>query len=230
VAGSTPRWGTHTRTYALPHARWRGGLALLTVVLLHALLVWLWPGAALVPARSARPMAPPRVSLRLIAMQPSPSPQRMPEAPSARSTLPRPVAADSRARLRPVAGTTRPAAITAASAVPAGAAIAAIAAPAAEAAPRAETPASAPVSEPSLLDTAASRRAIRASARTASLSTQAVAASEEPRPAGAQERLGTAVKSAGQGDCLKGEYIGAGMGLLSLPFIAAAAARGACAQ
>jgi hypothetical protein len=52
----------------------------------------------------------------------------------------------------------------------------------------------------------------------------------EPARTTAQERLGNDVKAAGRGDCAKGEYAGAGMGLLSLPFLVAAAARGACAQ
>ena len=100
----------------------------------------------------------------------------------------------------------------------------------AETALRAEAPASAAVAAPALLDTEASRRAIRTSARTPSLSALAAAASEEPRPVSTQERLGDGVKAAGKGDCLNGEYAGAGMGILSLPFIALAAARGACAQ
>ena len=100
----------------------------------------------------------------------------------------------------------------------------------AEAALRPEASASAAVAAPALLDTEASRRAIRAGARTPSLSALAAAASDEPRPAGAQERLGDGVKAAGKGDCLRGEYAGAGMGILSLPFIALAAARGACGQ
>lgn len=82
---------------------------------------------------------------------------------------------------------------------------------------------------PSLLDTEASRRAIRESALAPSLAAWAAVASDEPHRTGAQERLVNDVKSAGKGDCLKGEYAGTGMGLLSLPFLALAAARGACA-
>jgi hypothetical protein len=40
--------------------------------------------------------------------------------------------------------------------------------------------------------------------------------------------LPRAVASSAKGDCLKGEYAGGGMGLLSLPFLALAAARDAC--
>ena len=82
---------------------------------------------------------------------------------------------------------------------------------------------------PSLLDTEATRRAIRESVRAPSLAGRAAAATDEPARTSAQERLGNDVKSAGKGDCLKGDYGGTGMGLLSLPFLALAAARGACA-
>lgn len=58
----------------------------------------------------------------------------------------------------------------------------------------------------------------------------ASAASDEPQHTNARERLGNDVKAAGKGDCVKGEYSGTGMGILSLPFLALAAARGACAQ
>jgi len=100
--------------------------------------------------------------------------------------------------------------------------------PAEPAAPAASA-ANAPAGLPSLLDTEATRRAIRESARAPSLAGRAAAASDEPQRTSPQERLGNDVKSAGKGDCLKSEYAGTGMGLLSLPFLALAAARGACA-
>jgi len=83
---------------------------------------------------------------------------------------------------------------------------------------------------PSLMETEATRRAIRASAGAPSLGEQLARAREEPERIGASERLANDVRNAGKGDCLKGDYLGAGMGLLSLPFLAAAAARGQCAQ
>lgn len=46
----------------------------------------------------------------------------------------------------------------------------------------------------------------------------------------ANERLANNVREAGKGDCAKGEYAGGGMGLLSLPFLAIAAAAGNCAK
>jgi hypothetical protein len=94
----------------------------------------------------------------------------------------------------------------------------------------ADPTASAPATLPSLLETDATRRAIRSSARTPGLGDRAAAVSDEPRRVGAPERLANSVKAAGKGDCVKGEYAGAGMGILSLPFLAVAAARGACAQ
>ncbi len=42
------------------------------------------------------------------------------------------------------------------------------------------------------------------------------------------QQLPDAVAAAAKGDCLKGEFFGAGMGLLSAPFLAAAAATGHC--
>jgi len=80
------------------------------------------------------------------------------------------------------------------------------------------------------MDTEATRRAIRASAHTPSLSDQLAQSREEPRRLSANDRLAIGVRDAGKGDCVKGEYAGAGMGLLSLPFLAAAAISGNCAK
>lgn len=83
---------------------------------------------------------------------------------------------------------------------------------------------------PSLLDTEATRRAIRESARSVPLGKQLDTARGEPERVGARQRLGHAVGAAGRGDCAKGEYPGAGSGLLSLPFLAAAVITGDCAK
>jgi hypothetical protein len=56
---------------------------------------------------------------------------------------------------------------------------------------------------------------------------QASATGLEPAPT-AEERRAQANAATARGDCLKGEYAGGGMGLLSLPFLAVAAARGKC--
>ena len=209
-----------------PRARWRSALAVLCVVALHGLLLWRWQGLLTGPARKSGLTPALRVTLQLIPLRPAPTPKstplRRPEPPLATATLHKLAVTPSRPRPQ-----------VSSDAIPEPAGVAertALSITPAQAALRAEAPASAASAAPALLDTDASRRAIRASARTPSLSTLAAAASEEPRPASAQERLGGAVKSAGKGDCLKGEYAGAGMGILSLPFMAVAAARGACAQ
>jgi hypothetical protein len=89
--------------------------------------------------------------------------------------------------------------------------------------------ASAPDAQPSLIDTEATRRAIRASARTTSLSDQLAHSRDEPARQSAADRLIHGVKDAGKADCTKGGYAGAGMGLLSRPFLAAALS-GKCAK
>jgi hypothetical protein len=96
--------------------------------------------------------------------------------------------------------------------------------------PEADQPlAAAPPASSPLLDSAASRHAIRALARQRPITEQAALASATTLPApGAQ--LGERIREAGKGDCAKGQYFGAGMGLLSLPFLAAAAIRDQCAQ
>ena len=188
-----------------------GAAALLGVLAAHGLLLWML-SVALAPVRRAAP-PPQRVTLRLIA---PPAPPRSPAAPprprerdDARAVAPRAITVPRAAqREEPALTAARQAALS-----------------------QAEPPASAPpTSSPSLLDTEATRRAIRASARAPSITAQAAQVTGEPRAPSAQERLGNATRAAGIGDCAKGEYAGAGMGLLSLPFLAAAVTRGACAQ
>jgi hypothetical protein len=88
-------------------------------------------------------------------------------------------------------------------------------------------PASAPL--PRLLDTEATRQAIRDAARQPLLSERAARAMDLEPTTDAQ-RLSAAAAAAAQGDCVKGEFAGGGMGVLSLPFLALAVARGACAK
>jgi hypothetical protein len=91
-----------------------------------------------------------------------------------------------------------------------------------------EPAASQPLAEPapSLMDGEATRRAIRATAREPGLASQA--GRQGPALQTPDERLGEQVQRSAKGDCLKGEYLGGGMGLLSLPFLAAAALRDQC--
>jgi len=73
-----------------------------------------------------------------------------------------------------------------------------------------------------LLGTAASRRAISDAARRPSLAAQAGIDNREHTMQTPNARLGTEIAKGAVGDCAKGEYAGGGMGLLSLPFLAAA--------
>ena len=91
-----------------------------------------------------------------------------------------------------------------------------------------EPPASAPKQE-RLLDNAATRQAIRDAARGPLLSERAATATGIA-PVTAAERLSNGAAAAAKGDCGKGEFAGGGMGLLSLPFLVAAAATGQCAR
>jgi hypothetical protein len=88
--------------------------------------------------------------------------------------------------------------------------------------------ASAPA-RPLLLDTPATRQALRQMARQPLLVERAADATGIALPAGA-ERRAQAASAAGKGDCVKGEYFGAGAGLLSTPFLIVAAARGQCSS
>ncbi|MBE2244701.1 MAG: hypothetical protein IAE86_18240 [Burkholderiaceae bacterium] len=80
--------------------------------------------------------------------------------------------------------------------------------------------------QPSILDSAATRQAIIDAARAPSLA----ALPGTTQPVGQTQRLGSAIAAGARGDCDKGEYAGGGMGLLSLPFWAAAKLRGDCSR
>ncbi|MFT3957268.1 MAG: hypothetical protein QM722_23660 [Piscinibacter sp.] len=195
------------------HARVRA-VVLLGVVLAHLTLLAWWT------ARHRPPPAAPaaRVTLRLLpppARSTTQPPVAEAAAPPARATVtrqapplrspalaPRPVT-EPLARPDPA-----PESITAARAEP-------------PAAPASATP---PAS--TLLDGEATRRAIRASARDPGLAAQA--GRTGPAVATPEQRLGSGIAEGARGDCLKGEYFGGGAGLLSLPFLAAAALRDQC--
>jgi hypothetical protein len=78
-----------------------------------------------------------------------------------------------------------------------------------------------------LLDSPASRLALREMARQPLLSERAASATGIVAVTGAQ-RMADAASAAGRGDCGRGEFLGGGMGVLSLPFLAAAVATGQC--
>jgi len=96
------------------------------------------------------------------------------------------------------------------------------------AAPMPASAASAP-SGRELLYGAATRNAIRQSAQGQPLlAERADQASQAPDKVEASARLGQEMMKGATGDCLKGEYAGGGMGLLSAPFWLLAEARGKC--
>jgi hypothetical protein len=79
-----------------------------------------------------------------------------------------------------------------------------------------------------LLHSDATRRAIREAARQPLLSERAASASQDPGRENAQSRLGREIQQAGTTDCLKGDFLGGGGGLMSLPLWVVAEARGKC--
>ena len=93
----------------------------------------------------------------------------------------------------------------------------------------AAAPASAPQPDLSFLDGADTRQAIRDAARGGTtLAGRANAITRDDRTSG--ERLAQNIEAAHKGDCMKGEYLGGGMGLLSAPFLLAAEALGKCSS
>lgn len=196
----------------MSRAAWRRdrqrAAAMAAVVLLHVALLWPRPEAGQAPSR-----ARPAVAVRLLAL-PLPAPPPAPAVrPAARSPAPSPAKA-------PVPRA-RPAPAVRAAAVP----------PAVEADPpaapvQADRPASAPTPASPVLDTQATALAIREIARSPGPAARAGRAGAPERAPG--QRLGEGIAQGAKGDCLKGEYLGAGMGVLSLPFLAAAALRDQC--
>lgn len=80
-----------------------------------------------------------------------------------------------------------------------------------------------------LLDTAATRAAIRQAGRTALLSERAASATDQAFTS-QREREAQAIARTAKGDCLKGDFAGGGLGLLSVPFFVVAEVRGQCAR
>lgn len=196
---------------ARPHV-----VVLVSVIALHLALFWLVRGSTALHAwRDAPAAMPQRVTLRLVPVPVAAVPARAALVPTQRRDPAR--TPTQRRSPQPVlAPAAAPAAQEPVGAVPPLSA--------SRAAPAASAP------DVSLLDSEATRRAIRASARATSLTAEVARVGGEPHRATTQERFGESVKNAGHGDCAKGEYAGAGMGLLSLPFLVAAMARDACAQ
>jgi hypothetical protein len=194
-------------------SRRRIAVALLAVLSLHAALIvalsrsWTMPRIAKPATRVTLRVIPPAVPERIEAVRPTTATPAAPRtAPPRRTTTTRISETRETPASNPTSATTS----------------AAITPP--------EPAASTPDALPSLMDSDATRRAIRASARTPSLRDQLAQSRDEPAQQSAADRLAHGVKEAGRGDCAKGEFAGAGMGLLSLPFLAAAAIGGNCSK
>lgn len=186
-------------------------LVLLPLLALLHLALWLGLG---MHGRQAKPVPPDllRTEVRLLAPR---MPRLVPTPP--RSKLATALPAGSQA--------TRPRAN-------AGPSIAAISAPEPPeiTAPPAEQSKDLPAQTPSLLQSEATRRALRQATRTPLLSERAAQAMGDGPPLEQSARLGNEIQKAGNGDCLKGEFAGGGAGILSLPFWLLAEARGKCAR
>ncbi|MFN0186606.1 MAG: hypothetical protein ACKVQR_22570 [Aquabacterium sp.] len=207
-----------------------GRPALAGVLLLHAAALVFMLQASVPRRLPTLPEAAPLVWLRPLA-------ETKPPLPAARpSPTPRPPPAQpARPTLAPTTKSPLPAptpnAPTAAVSPPDGAAPVAPSmphTPATQAAPPAATPASGTQPIRRLLDAPGTQRVIRDAARQTSVGEHAAARTDEPRGLTPDERLGREVAKGAKGDCLKGEYAGGGMGILSLPFWLAAEVSGNC--
>ncbi len=185
---------------------WRRQCLLILLALLHLSLWWgldgLW--------RVSKPVhqASQRVELRLLSPK-RPLPAALKQAQSPPSARPRPPAIAA-APSQTITPTAEPVAQTEPEQVP-------------------TPPSDAPATE-KLINTEATRRALHQATRSPLLSERAATAMGDGPPLTQAEILGQEVKKAGNGDCLKGEFLGAGAGLLSLPFWLLAEARGKCAR
>ena len=81
-----------------------------------------------------------------------------------------------------------------------------------------------------LIDSAATRSALRQTAREPLNGERHLMAQEQETGVSASEKLGRKMQQAGHGDCAKGQFAGGGMGLLSAPFYLLAEASGKCAK
>ena len=201
----------------LQHRRLTAGL-LLSLLLHGMLLRWaLTPGIAPKPASPAGDAEPPRIQIAWVetpALKTARQPASVASAP-----MPMPERAPVRRRERPTTAPEPRQSLPAASAAipaetnnpasPAGLAEANDSYRSAKALGR-------------LLDSAPGREAVQSAAR-----------QEADRPRlqiQREDALASAMRGAAHGDCMKGEFKGGGMGLLSLPMLAAAALQGECSR
>ncbi len=198
----------------LPDTPSRWPLTLLVIVL-HLLLFALLQSSRLPPreteAREAR-----RITVALL---PAPAPRLLkdPQTPTAAPRPARPLPqARHRAEPAPVVPTPPDAPPPRSAEVPQSLAL-----------PSAPAAASSPER---LIDSAATRSALRQAAREPLSAERHLAAQGQESGVSASEKLGRKVQQAGYGDCSKGQYAGGGMGLLSAPFYLLAEASGKCAK
>jgi hypothetical protein len=102
--------------------------------------------------------------------------------------------------------------------------------PDAPAAPAEPPQAASPSPAPLILNSEATRRALRDVARNRSFADRANQDIGAPAGSAFDSRLGASVAGAARGDCMKGKFKGSDMGLLSLPALALAAANGECGR
>jgi hypothetical protein len=204
-------------------------LVVLVVLGSHALLLLLWwselasVGRWLPPAAQQAPLLVRNVSIAP-AVQATPPKAEVLAPPNASTTASTTVAPKDK---KPVQ---RAAAFATPTATPSSLAITA---PDAATASTAEPAASQPVAPLDLaLPRATDATAMRGrGALTAAQGSTRQLALNDPRAneqVDPTKKLPDAVAAAAKGDCLKGEFFGGGMGLLSAPFLAAAAATGHC--
>ena len=203
---------TTGRSLTRRRLRVNGLLVLAGVAALHLVLLMLLQGAL----RSA-PVGPwleQAPALRVRMLPPPPVVREAPPAP-----IVAPPARPARRALPPTATAPLQAALPASAAASASEHAAAPPGPAG-------TAASAPPGD--LLDSEATRRAIREAARRHSTAEMGAMATDAQAPLSAQQRLGQEIARGALGECLKGEFAGSGMGLLSLPFWLIAEMRDKC--
>jgi hypothetical protein len=195
---------------------------MLAVLMLHAALLFAWMSSVAprlrwpAPVEHRKPLVVRNVAL--LPLPPATPVLPRQEAIPARAALPAP-ALQPRRRTEPAA--TQPTATTT---------IPARAEPAAPVATPSEPAASTPLSL-TLPRAAGSATMQGRGALTEPQSSMRQLALNDPRSnerVDPTQQLPNAVAAAGKGDCMKGEYLGAGMGLLSAPFLAYAAAAGHC--
>jgi hypothetical protein len=189
-------------------ARW---LLALAVLALHAWLLWLWPHAVGPRRQAAAPTSASSlaISARLLRV---PTPPAAASPPPARAQ-PRARAAISTPRAQPDPGVARSTAIV----MPTPAA----------AAPEVSAVEPAPLDLRLRLSPETARRGglTEPAGRMRAQVLNDPRSNHTPDP---RQQLPDAVASAAKGDCLKGEYAGWGMGLLSVPFLAYHVAAGNC--